>query len=480
MSTAIVWFRRDLRLTDQRALREACQQHAHIIPLYIHHDVDPNWPMGGASRWWLHHSLQALQQSLRSKGSDLILAEGKPAEILHQLIKKHAIAAVYWNRDYTPAQVKHDTELKTKLAQSQVEAHSFVGDVLHEPWKIQNGQGAPFRVFTPFWRACVRELAQSPPPIPAPNVIPPLPDKVASLKVKQLALLPDLNWADGFTKACTPGEEAAQARLKQFLQESVNEYAETRNFPDRVGTSKLSAHLHFGEISPRQILAETVKKLGEKVFEKGQGAESFVREVGWREFAIHVLYHFPHTSQSPLDERFNQFEWRKDKKSLRLWQEGMTGYPIIDAGMRELWQTGWMHNRVRMIVASFLSKNLGISWLEGARWFYDTLVDADLAANSLGWQWTAGCGADAAPYYRIFNPVLQTERFDPARDYIRRYVPELAALPDAWILKPYEAPSEVLTSAGVILGKTYPKPIVELGLSRDRALALWKAARAES
>jgi len=479
MSTAIVWFRRDLRLTDHRAWREACAQHSSVIPLFILSDEDAHWPLGGASQWWLHHSLHALTQSLKALSSDLILAQGKPLDVLTALIKKQSVSAVYWNRDYTPYRVNEDATIKATLKEQGLTVESFVGDVLHEPWTIQNGQGSPFRVFTPFWRVCVRELANSPPPVAAPRAVPPCPPGIKSLTLPQLKLLPTLPWADEFANHFTPGEHGAQQRLKAFLSQTVTDYAERRNFPDRLGTSKLSPHLHFGEISPRQILAEAVKRYGEQVFQKEYGAEHFIREVGWREFAIHVLYNFPHTHLKPLDERFNHFAWRKDAKALKAWQRGRTGYPIIDAGMRELWQTGWMHNRVRMIVASFLTKNLGLSWLQGAQWFYDTLVDADLAANSLGWQWAAGCGADAAPYYRIFNPILQTERFDPERRYIRQYVPELAKLPNEWILKPYEAPAAVLQAAGVVLGKTYPLPLVDLSESRDRALGLWKAARGE-
>jgi deoxyribodipyrimidine photo-lyase len=479
MSTAIVWFRRDLRLTDHRALKEACAKHDCVIPLFIHHDDDSSWPLGGASQWWLHHSLKSLSDSLQAKGSQLILVVGEPLKVLTQLIADHNVSAVYWNRDYTPVRVKNDSEIKATLRRNQIDVESFIGDVLHEPWAIQNGQGNPFKVFTPFWRVCVRELSNSPPPLSAPRHVPPCPKGVSSRKLNDLMLLPKLAWADHFEDHFIPGEEQAHKKLKKFLSNSVRDYGERRNFPDQLGTSKLSPHLHFGEIGPRQVLAETVKQHGEEVFQKEYGAENFIREVGWREFAIHVLYHFPHTHSKPLDERFNQFAWRKDSKALRAWQRGQTGYPIIDAGMRELWQTGWMHNRVRMIVASFLTKNLGLSWLHGAQWFHDTLVDADLAANSLGWQWAAGCGADAAPYYRIFNPILQTERFDPDRAYIRRFVPEIAQLPDAWILKPYEAPTDVLKAAGVSLGKTYPLPIVDLKESRDRALGLWKAARSE-
>ncbi len=433
--------------------------------------------MGAASQWWLHHSLTALDQSLRAIKSRLLILKGPAQRALSDLIQTTGATAVHWNRSYEPATIARDTEIKATLRETGIEVDSHIGNVLLEPWTIRNGSGEPFRVFTPFWRACQRTLSTVPAPLPAPRSIAQAKKTPVGVPIADLQLLPTRDWAQGFSSMWTPGEHGALTRFEQFLDEAVNHYAGERNRPDHAGTSGLAPHLHFGELSPRQVLAHTMHITGESSQIKDTGAETFLREIGWREFAHHVLFAFPHTTDQPLDQKFRPFEWRQEPTALGAWQRGQTGIPIVDAGMRELWHTGWMHNRVRMIVASFLTKNLGISWLEGARWFYDTLVDADLAANSLGWQWAAGCGADAAPYYRIFNPILQAERFDPQRDYLRRWVPELAALPDAWIHQPFRAPPMILAEVGLQLGKHYPHPVVDLAASRDRALATWQRLR---
>jgi len=325
-------------------------------------------------------------------------------------------------------------------------------------------------VFTPFWRACEQRLDELPSPLAAPRQLAGVSPSISSASVTDLHLLPSIRWDAGISGHWTPGESAAHARLAAFCDSALARYDDGRNRPDLDGCSRLSPFLHFGEVSPRQCLT-AVRNARMDHPASGKAAAAFIRELGWREFAHHLLHHFPQTTNQPLDPRFEQYPWEPDSQLLQAWQQGRTGYPIVDAGMRELWNTGWMHNRVRMIAASLLTKNLRQHWLDGARWFWDTLVDADLANNTSGWQWTAGCGADAAPYFRIFNPVLQAERFDPARAYIRRWVPELAPLPDAWIHRPWQAPAGILQSAGIELGRQYPKPIVDFPLSRDRALA---------
>lgn len=477
MRTAIVWFRRDLRLTDHPALTAAIATADRIIPVYIHApEEEQPWAPGGASRWWLHHSLLALSRELEARGSRLIIRQGPTLTALREIASEAGATAIHWNRSYEPVVIERDTTIKAALRAAGLTVDSHPGNLLFEPWSIRNGSGAPFRVFTPFWRACSRELHTIPAPLPAPKRLAP-PPALDDTPLDTLALRPRLPWAKQFSEQWTPGEVAALARLDGFLEDAVTDYHSRRNRPDETGTSGLSPHLHFGEVSPRQVLAATVAHSGEATTVKDSGPEVFLREIGWREFAHHVLYAFPHTSNAPLDTRFESFEWRTDPLLLTAWQQGRTGIPIVDAGMRELWHTGWMHNRVRMIVASLLTKNLGLSWLEGATWFHDTLLDADLAANSLGWQWAAGCGADAAPYYRIFNPILQAERFDPDRRYLRRWVQELARLPDAWIHQPFRAPAAILESAGVTLGRDYPLPIVDLAGSRDRALATWQRMR---
>jgi deoxyribodipyrimidine photo-lyase len=358
-----------------------------------------------------------------------------------------------------------------------VAVESFNAALWHEPWTILNKSGKPFQVFTPFWRHC---LAQSDPPAPLPA-----PRRLAvpmkwpkSLALEELGLEPRINWAEGLRAAWQPGEAGAAGNLKKFLTSAFADYSEQRNRPDLVGTSQLSPHLHFGEISPQQIW-HGLTSLAEKrnLPAADWRGSQFVAEIGWREFAHHLLYHFPHTPTEPLRPDFTKFPWRKNAAWLKAWQHGRTGYPLVDAGMRELWTTGWMHNRVRMIVASFLVKDLLLDWREGARWFWDTLVDADLASNTLGWQWVAGCGADAAPFFRVFNPTAQGEKFDPHGDYVRRWCPELAKLPTEWIHQPDQAPSEVLKVAGVKLGRDYPEPIVSHAIAREVALEAFAQIR---
>ena len=482
MRTVLVWFRNDLRLADHAALTAATASAERVIPVFVHAPEEEGaWAPGGASRWWLHHSLSALAAQLRAQGSLLVVRAGPSGKALRALAAETGASAVYWNRTYEPLLAARDAAVAAALESGGVEAGQFAGNLLFEPGALRTQAGGAFRVFTPFWRACLTEIDRSTPPLPPARVRVPGGTVPASTPIDALGLLPRIRWDDGLGRRFVPGEAGAQRRLRDFLEDSVAGYADARDRPGEDGTSRLSAHLHFGELTARQALAAI--RAGEHApgaSARSRGTQSFLRELGWREFAHHVLHHFPHTTEAPLDSRFAAHAWRKDPAALAAWQRGRTGIPLVDAGMRELWTTGFMHNRVRMVVASFLTKNLGIHWLEGARWFHDTLVDADLASNTLGWQWTAGCGADAAPYYRIFNPTLQAERFDPSRAYLRAWLPELARLPDDWLHRPWLAPAAVLAAAKVELGREYPLPIVDLKLSRERALEAYATARATS
>ena len=467
MSTALLWFRQDLRLADNPALQAALAGHEKLIALYIH---DPYahapWQAGAAARWWLHHSLQALEQTLRQQGNALLIRQGDSHAVLSELCAKGAVDAVYWNRRYEPNSIALDKQIKGMLQQAGVPVHSFNASLLFEPWQVLKGDGQPYKIFTPFWKCCLREGLQRP-LIAPPQQLPTAPDLVSE-SLDSLRLLPSHHWADNFTQHWQPGEDGAHLALARFCQQGLAHYAEGRDRPDQVYTSRLSPHLHLGEISPARLVHTLLALPTSPGLERHR--ESWIRELGWREFAHYLLYHFPHTPEAPFDERFSGFRWEEDPQGLTAWQTGQTGIPIVDAGMRELWHTGWMHNRVRMIAASLLSKNLLLPWQAGARWFWDTLVDADLAANTLGWQWTAGCGADAAPWFRIFNPVLQGQKFDPHGEYVRRWIPELAALPNKTLHQPWLMDSQQLSALGIVLGRDYPAPIVDLGWSRQRAL----------
>jgi deoxyribodipyrimidine photo-lyase len=470
----LVWLRHDLRLADNPALAEA-RKRGLVVPVFIWTPGEEgDWPPGSASKWWLHQSLGSLDTSLREAGSRLVVRRGSALETLRRLATETGALAVHWNRRYEPLVVERDTRIKIALRQDGLTVESFNAALLHEPWTIQNQSGKPFQVFTPFWKNCLNQTEPSAPLPPLEH----LPGPAAwprSLALSELELEPKIDWARGFRSVWQPGEAGAARRLTQFLEEAVENYAEHRNQPDLAGTSRLSPHLHFGEISPRQVwhaLVHLASKRGWPAA-KWRGSQ-FMIELGWREFAHHLLFHFPHTTSEPLRAEFNRFPWRTEPAWLRAWQRGRTGFPIVDAGMRELWTTGWMHNRVRMIVASFLVKDLLISWQEGASWFWDTLLDADLANNTLGWQWTAGCGADAAPYFRVFNPVSQGRKFDPQGAYVRRWCPELAKLPPAWIHEPHRAPEDILRAAGVVLDRDYPQPIISHALAREVALDAFK------
>ena len=471
----IVWFRQDLRLSDNPALAAAAATGRPVLPLYIFDEDSPgDWVPGGAARWWLHHSLQAISDVLGRLGAPLVILSGRAEDILPRFATRVGASSVVWNRCYEPFAVARDTALKAALKGQGVEAESFNASLLFEPWEVTTKDGGPYRVFTPFWKACLAR-GMAPQPSPAPKALPPFAKPPRGESLSSLKLLPRKpDWAMGFGGRWTPGEAGAKARLSSFLSEALEDYREGRDRPDIEATSRLSPHLHWGEIGPRQVWhAIEMRGLSDGRTRGGKVAAKFLSEVGWREFSYHLLFHFPGLPEENFRDAFNGFPWRRDAKRLRAWQRGLTGYPIVDAGMRELWATGWMHNRVRMIVASLLTKHLLIDWREGAHWFWDTLIDADLASNSASWQWVAGCGADAAPYFRIFNPILQGEKFDPKGGYVRRWVPELAALPDRFLNKPWEAPADALSAAGITLGQTYPKPIVDHTTARARALAAY-------
>lgn len=455
-SIALMWFRQDLRLEDNPAFYLACQRHDHVIPLYI---FDPsNKSLGAAQHWWLHHSLTQLNQSLIDHQSRLVLQRGSALECLIQLIQAHRIEHIYWNRCYEPQNIQRDTEIKSHLKNLGLHVHTDNSALLHEPWTIQTQNGQYYKVFTPFWKAC---LAQSilPPAYPRPQIRP-LPENFSSSTSERLDdwdLLPTKpNWARGFSHHWTPGEQGAQEKLAAFIQHAWANYDSDRDRPDHAGTSRLSPHLHFGEIGPRQI----VRVLHQLIPQTSQAQHSLQRyhaELGWREFSYHLLYHFPTLDSVNFKPAFNAFPWHQSDEHLQAWQQGRTGYPIVDAGMRELWQTGYMHNRVRMIVASFLTKDLFIDWRVGASWFNDTLLDADLASNSASWQWVAGCGADAAPYFRIFNPTRQSEKFDPQGQYIQQWIPELKNFPITYLHEPWSAPD---VWKNKLIQRHYPPPIV--------------------
>jgi deoxyribodipyrimidine photo-lyase len=475
----LVWFRQDLRIGDNPAVSAALDRaraDGHpVVGFYCLDETNQSSrAFGGASRWWLHQSLTRLTDALAAYNIPLILRQGSAEVLIPELVRETGARHLYWNRQYEAPAIARDTALKTALTAEGVTVESRNGLLLVEPWEVKTGQGTPFQVFSAFWRAA-RPIAAVQAPLPVP---PPLrllaPPPLATDTLDSWGLLPTApDWAGGLRDHWTPGPAGAFDRLDRFLQNALAAYADARDRPDVNGTSALSPHLRFGEISPRQIWAALDQACAGDM--GARGPESFSRELGWREFSYHLLFHQPQIASKPLRSQFEAFPWQPDAIALRAWQRGQTGYPIIDAGMRQLWHTGWMHNRVRMLVGSFLVKHLLQPWQAGEEWFWDTLVDADPASNPASWQWVAGCGADAAPYFRIFNPLLQGEKFDPDGTYVRRWVPELALLPDAFIHKPWEAPALVLRAAGIRLGETYPAPLVDLSYGRDRALAALKS-----
>ncbi len=469
MSVAIVWFRRDLRLRDNPALQAAIEAGHAVVPVYIHAPHEEGaWAPGAASDAWLQRSLQQLDADLRARGSSLVLRRGDSLQQLQALVAESGAQAVYWNRKYEPATQPRDAAIKRGLREQGVHAESHNGYLLFEPWELATQQGGPYKVFTPFWRNALSHWRLAA-PCDAPGQL--AAHGVAGLPLQALALQPRLPWDTGFWEHWQPGEAGALEALDVFTDGALNGYREQRDLPDRTGTSLLSPHLHFGEIAPWRIVhaLERLRSAG-----RDADIDGYIRQLGWREFSWHLLHHFPQTAEHNLNPRFDGFAWAPPRPDLlQAWQQGRTGIPIIDAGMRELWATGYMHNRVRMLVGSFLCKHLRMHWREGARWFWDTLVDADLANNSMGWQWIAGTGADAAPYFRVFNPVTQAQKFDPNARYITRWVPELAALPVKARFAPWLSP-------GLLADKApgYPaQPLVDLAEGREAALAAYHRCR---
>ena len=461
---SIMWFRQDLRVNDNPALNAACDM-GKILPIYIYDDTTPDGRVpGSASQWWLHHSLTSLNDRLNGH---LKIFKGDPKVLISKIMESIKAKAIFWNRCYEPWQINRDKEIKKQLIDSEFEAYSSNGSLLWEPMKVLKKDGTPYKVYTPYYRNGCLKIEEPRYPKAPPARITYADDEYKDDGLDALNLLPEIKWDSTISKMWKPGEEGAADNLSEFIQHAARQYKDGRDIPSMKGTSRLSPHLHFGEVSPNQVWYAIKDKFGAT---EDKSIDTYLSELGWREFSYYLLFHFPTLPNKNFNDKFDKFPWRKDAKALKAWQTGNTGIPIVDAGMRELWQTGYMHNRVRMIVGSFLVKNLLLSWHEGERWFWDTLLDADLASNSAGWQWVAGSGADASPYFRIFNPILQGEKFDKKGKYVRKYCPELKDLPDKYIHKPWETPGVIAKDAKLELGKSYPEPIVDLKASRQRAL----------
>lgn len=460
--TSLVWLRNDLRLSDNPALVGACRSGGRVVALYVHENDKGLRVPGGAARWWLHHSLEALGAALAKTGIALLVRSGGAQAAVEKVIADEGVGSVHWNRRYAPGEREIDQALKSHLRDRGLTVTSYPGNLLAEPWTIATGQGKPYSVFSPYWKT-LRDCRIDA-PLAAPDAVG---DKLAAKGWDGDYTAP--HWAAKFDGQWQIGESAAQQALHDFLDDRLEDYPEGRDFPGRDVTSRLSPHLRFGEISARQVWYAALARI-EAEPEVKPAADKFLSELAWRDFSYHQLYHRRDIATVPMQEKYGGMRWHADGPAETAWQKGQTGIPIIDAGMRELWQTGYMHNRVRMLVASFLTKNLLVDWRHGERWFWDCLVDADVANNPASWQWVAGCGLDAAPYFRIFNPVTQGERFDEAGLYVRQWVPELAQMPDKWLHDPASAPEDVLRKAGVTLGKTYPQPLIDLKSSRQRAL----------
>ena len=471
MATALVWFRNDLRLADNPALQAALEGGYTPVPVYIHAPSEHgDWAPGAASNAWLHRSLDALSGTLKERGSRLRLFVGPSLDTLETLVAATGAEAVFWNRRYEPALEQRDTRIKKALGQQGLRVESFNSALLFEPWTVSTKQGTPFRVFTPFWKAALAQW-RIPACETAPASLPSSDAGPAGVSLDALKLAPALDWDRAFWTHWQPGEAGAEDALEAFVEGALHAYADDRDRPDRIGTSRLSPHLHFGEIAPWRVV-HTLEQSRRAA--TAAHIDTAIKELGWREFAHHLLHHFPETPASNFNPRFDGFDWTPPSRAdLDAWRAGRTGVPIVDAGLRELWTTGWMHNRVRMIVGSYLTKHMRVHWRHGAGWFWDTLVDADLASNTLGWQWVAGTGADAAPYFRVFNPVTQAEKFDPDGAYIARWVPELAALPVPARSAPWRFP-ELLSDCA----PDYPThPIVDLAKGRDAALEAYRRQR---
>ncbi|MCA9840949.1 MAG: deoxyribodipyrimidine photo-lyase [Cyanobacteria bacterium HKST-UBA03] len=470
------WIRQCFRLADNPALQAALETGCPVVPVYIHHPVPPHYPQlkrGAASNWWLHHSLAALTDSLQTKGLRLSLFQADPNVALQHLQAVYTIRHLITDQHFEPHQAPMLEDVAGWCRANGVSFQALNTNLLLDPTALANKQGRPYKVFTPFYRA-FRPLITWPKPKPAPSqIIAPM-HWPETLPLPALGLLPKINWAEGFNRYFEPGEAGALKRLDTFLNQAVAAYGHQRDIPGLDGTSQLSPHLHFGEISPQTLWAEVMNHCHLHPEEQG---EPYLRQLVWREFAHHILAHFPQMPDTPMDQKFERMAWQHNPQALKAWQQGLTGYPIVDAGMRQLWHTGWLHNRVRMVVGSFLVKDLMIPWQAGADWFWQTLVDADVANNTMGWQWIAGCGPDAAPYFRIFNPTLQSRKFDPDGTYIRTWVPELAALPNRYLHEPASAPAAELERARLVLGKDYPLPMVNHAQARHQAMAAYTALK---
>ena len=469
----VVWFRRDLRLSDNPALEAAVARGGPVVAAWVHAPGEEgDSAPGGAARVFLHDALRSLGEALEARGNRLVLRRGPTIKALIDLARETGADTVYANRTWEPPLLARDAKAVAALRANGLDARLFDDDVLFPPDTVKTDAGGPFRVFTPFWRRC-RSSPGPGAPRPSPSRIPSTGTPPPSWPLPELRLLPSAPWDAGIRDGWPAGEKAGEDRLSRFLEDAMAAYPDDRDRPDRDGTSRLSPYLHFGCVSVRKVWHAVQSRAGaDSAPGAVRGAEAYLRQLAWREFAHHLLFHFPATVHAPLREEFAAFPWRDDPAALVAWQKGCTGYPLVDAGMRQLWKTGWVHNRVRMVAASFLVKDLLLPWRMGAAWFFDTLVDADLANNTFGWQWVAGCGADASPFFRVFNPALQGGKFDPGGGYVREWVPELARLPDRWIHRPWEAPASVLSDAGVTPGKTYPLPIVDHAAARLRAIAV--------
>lgn len=470
----LVWLRHDLRLSDNPALRAAIDTKRPVLLLYLlDDDTAGKWRIGGASRWWLHKSLEALLEHVKNRGGRLILRRGAAAQEIPRIVKECGAAALFWNRCYEPYATERDKALKEKLSK-QIDVQSFNGALLIEPWTIKTKTGEPYKVFSPFWRACLQNGLNAA-PVAAVMKLHGWSGRIASDDLDSWNLLPKKpNWAKGFEPEWTPGESGAQKALTDFIDGALSAYPSARDQLGVNGTSRLSPHLHWGEISPAQVVA-AIETAAHDKSNLRSAADKYLSEIGWREFSYNLLFHWPSLPEQNWRDQFDAFPWRDDDAAFEAWTRGETGYPVVDAAMRELWTTGYMHNRARMIAASFLIKHLMIDWRRGEQWFWDTLVDADLANNAASWQWVAGSGADASPYFRIFNPITQGERYDVEGEYVRRWVPELKRLPAKYIHRPWEADDAILREAGVKLGNAYPRPLIDHSIARKRALAAFEA-----
>ena len=466
-SNVIVWFRNDLRLSDNPALVKAVHT-GNVLPIYIYDDANPKEAQpGSASRVWLHHSLKSLNKSLDNR---LAFFKGDPLDLIPKLVAQYQISHVFWNRQYEPWAIARDKLVKKCLKESKLNVESHNGSLLWEPWNINKADGTPYRVFTPFYLKGCLSSTEPRKPIPEPKNIKYIEHQERNA-LDEIGLLPQTPWHKSLLSHWKIGEKGAQKRLQNFIDNGISRYKEGRNFPSKPYVSYISPHLHFGEISPNQAWHKA------RDLPADSNVDHFCSELGWREFSHNLLFHNPELPKKNLQTKFDNFPWSTNRKLLKAWQRGLTGVPFVDAGMRQLWTTGTMHNRVRMVVGSFLVKNLLLDWRHGERWFWDCLFDADLANNSAGWQWVAGCGSDAAPYFRIFNPVTQGQKFDGAGTFIRQYIPEISNLPDKYLCNPWEAPNDILNEANIELGVTYPKPIIDLSSSRSLALEAFASTK---